>query len=213
MTPLGSQSLVRRESMNDNSAKLLDQDQGEDEADEEAPPTTRDLLEKQYNVNTQDITSSESLIFVILDLAVNQHYDRAIKELRGYLNYKSTYPTYRARTERLFDHIINVINAIRTKKSLALVATLTASKRKELGQAIAFHFQDLKKSLQKVTQIELQLKLKDSRSTVWVVNTLIVCVVFFVIFLVVREALESMRAPLEIVQQDVLRWLYKALDY
>jgi hypothetical protein len=196
--------------MGESSAKSLDQNQGSDQL-QEGLDHTREVLEKEYQVDTTDITNSESLTYVILDLTVNQLYDRAVRECRLYLDYKSGYPTYKDRTERLFEHIINTIFAIKTKKNLTVVSNLTVSKRKELSQAISFHFQDLKLSLQRVSQIEYQMRLKDSRSTIWVINTVILCTFVIVLFALFREGYESMQAPFDAVQQDLMKLIYKYL--
>ena len=92
--------------MSENAAKSLDQNQASSKDYEKSGQatvhdSTREVLEKEYQVDTRDITNSESLTYVILDLTVNQLYDRAVRECRTYLEYKSDYPTYRQRTERL----------------------------------------------------------------------------------------------------------------
>jgi len=192
--------------MRNNAAKSLDLNP-ENETD-----NTRRVLKDEYQVDTRDITNSESLTYVILDLTVNKNYDRAIKELKEYLEYKSSFPTYRDRTFRLFEHIENVILAIRSKKNLMSFANVSVSKKKELHTAIVHHFHDLKISLQRVTQIEYQIRMKDSRSTLWVVNTFVLCAFVIMIFALMREAIAVLSGPVDVIGQDIVRFIAKYIN-
>lgn len=78
--------------MADNTARNLDYDEY---SEEEGPDATMELLEKEYQVDTKDIKNSEGLTYVILDLTVNHQYERAIKELKAYQEYKAGFPTYK----------------------------------------------------------------------------------------------------------------------
>jgi hypothetical protein len=193
--------------MSDSTAKNLDFNQESDEA--EKPDKTMEMLENEYHVDTADIKNSEGLTYCILDLVVNHQYERAIKELKKYFEYKSTFPTYKFQTERLFEHIENVIQAIKTKKSLIVVPNLTASKKKELHGTVIHHFRDLKSSLQKVTQIEYAIRIKDSRSTLWVLNTLVICAFVILMVALLQEAYYSLSAPLEVIERDIGRVVIK----
>src|SRR3954465_1399232 len=128
-----------KEDVNDLEGTSTSKDFYESFNDESA---TREVLEKEYQVDTTDIKNPEGLTYVILDLCVTQFYDKAIRELRGYFEYKSSFPTYRQETERVFQHIESIIRAIKTKKDLMLIPNITASKRKELHSTVVYHFQD-----------------------------------------------------------------------
>lgn len=192
--------------MSDSAAKNLDFDQYQEE---ESNDKTMELLEKEYQVDTDDIKNSEGLTYVILDLVVNHQYERAIKELKTYFEYKASFPTYKFQTERLFEHIENIIQAVKTKKSLIVVPNLTASKKKELHSAVVHHFRDLKSSLQKVTQIEYQIKIKDSRSTLWVLNALVICGFVIMMVALFQEGYYSLSGPLEVIERDIARFILK----
>lgn len=192
--------------MSGRTPKALDQDPSTEIVD-----STTEVLKNEYQVDTTDLKNPESLTYVILDLTVNQMYDRAIREVKAYFEYKSSYPTYPEKTERLFAHIENVISAIKTKKNITVISNLPASKRKELQQVIGYHFQDLKQSLQRVTHIEYQMRLRDSRTTLWVVNAFIICSFIIVSFALLREAYDSLWAPFDVIQNDALKWLYRLL--
>ncbi len=193
--------------MSDNTARNLDYD--DQYAEDDKPDATMELLQKEYQVDTADIKNSEGLTYVILDLVVNHQYDRAVKELKAYSEYKASFPTYKARTDRIFEHAENVVLAIKTKKSLIVVPNLTASKKKELHSAVVTHFHDLKMSLQKITQIEYQIKITDSRSTLWVLNALAICAFMILIVALMQEAYYSMSAPLEVIERDIARFILK----
>lgn len=192
--------------MGDNTARDLDFDQF---AEDERSDATIELLEKEYHVDTTDIKNSEGLTYVILDLVVNHQFERAIRELHAYAKHKSSYPTYTQLTTRIFDHAENVIQAIKTKKSLMVVPNLSASKKKELHSTIVIHFRDLKMTLQKIGKIEYQIKIQDSRSTLWVLNAIAICTFVILIVALVQEAYYSLAAPLEVIERDITQFILK----
>ncbi|MGE3973221.1 MAG: hypothetical protein AB7F59_01700 [Bdellovibrionales bacterium] len=145
----------------------------------------------------------DSLGNAIVQFTTAEKYDRAIRELRAYQEYKANYPTYADRTDRLFEHIENVINAIRSKKNLTRAVNISASKRKEISQVVGHHIKQLKGSLQRVVQIEQQLRMKDSRSTIWVVKAMFLSCFAIGGIALFMEAYEHMQVSYELLLQHL----------
>jgi hypothetical protein len=192
--------------MEDSAARKLENFDAEEDP-------TRELLEKEYQVDTTDIKNSEGLTYVILEDVARQRYNKAIRALKAYADYKANFPTYKPQTDRIFEHIENVIRAIKAKKGLGSAPNISASKRKELQNAVVFHFQDLKQSLQNVTQIEYQIRIRDSRSTLWVLHALVICVFLVMAVALVREGWFALRVPMDVFSDDIVNFAMKFIKF
>jgi len=188
--------------MSDNAAK-----------NEMAPVLTEDPLEEV--VTDEMLRSTEgnpdSLTNAIAHFVMDENYERAVRELRGYQEYKASYPTYPERTNRLFDHVENLIDAIKSKKSLTRSGNITASKRKEIGSVVILHYKQLRGSLMRIVQVEQQLRMKDSRSTVWVIQALLVSIFLITCIGLFSEAYDSMNSTFETVLNGFANWAAKFL--
>lgn len=112
----------------------------------------------------------------ILVLVANENYTQAMEEIQSYAQSKSDFPQFRARCERYLSYSVDLIHAIKAKRSFPGLQHLSMSKQQELHDRALAHFDDLKATLRKVDQIDKEVKLDDVRSTVWVVKASIYCV-------------------------------------
>lgn len=170
--------------------------------------SARDRLERDYKL--KDLGEPDSLMNSTLQFVVDDNFDRAIHELGVYRELKSTFPLYIDRTERYFDHCVEVIEAIRTKRSVP-TGNLPAAKRQELSEKIFVHFHELSDSLSKIGSIENELKVEDAKSTVWVIQALFMAVFFLTLFAVVMEAWRTMRIPVQVVFHDAVEWILQTV--
>jgi hypothetical protein len=170
--------------------------------------SAKDRLEREYKL--KDLGAPDSLMNSTLQFVAEDSFDRAIHELRVYQTMKSTFPLYIERTERYFDHSVEVIEAIRTKRSVP-THNLPAAKRQELSEKIFYHFHELSDSLSKIVHIENELKVEDAKSTVWVLKALFMSVFVLLLFAVGLEAWRSMRIPVQVVFHDIVEWILQTI--
>jgi len=170
--------------------------------------SAKERLEREYKL--KDIGARDSLMNSTLQFVADDSFDRAIHELRVYQTMKSTFPLYVERTERYYDHSIEVIEAIRTKKMVP-THNLPAAKRQELSEKIFYHFHELSDSLAKISHIENELRVEDAKSTVWVIKALFMSVFFLLLFGVLLEAWRTMRLPVQVVFNDFVELILRAV--
>ena len=154
---------------------------------------------------------SDGLRNTILSFVARDKFDTAVKELRYYQQYKSDLTPFIDRTERLVDHCEELILAIKAKKAFPNIDQMPMGKRQELFERVQDHFDELQNVLKRVEQIENDIRVQDSRSTVWVLQALIVCSMIVVIVAIVNEALQTMGLSFNVVLDDMLLLIYKAL--
>jgi hypothetical protein len=166
--------------------------------------SAKERLEKEYQI--RDLGNPDSLCSSTLQFVADDNYDRAVHELRVYQSMKSTFPLYRDRTERYFDHCTEIIDAIKTKRAVP-TGNMPAAKRQELKEKIFVHFHELKDSLQKIIHVESDLRVQDAKSTVWVIQAFYVCLFFVLVLAVAKEAWLSMGTPVTILLKETVEWV------
>lgn len=116
---------------------------------------------------------SNSVRAVVLGMVASENYAAAVEEIRAYVDSRNEFPQFRYRAEKYLSYSIDLINAIKAKRSFPGLQHLSMSKQQELHDRAMSHFEDLKATLRKVDHIDKEVKLDDVRSTVWVVKALI----------------------------------------
>lgn len=132
----------------------------------------------QLNVDRHNMGRADSFRFNITTHVVEENYDKAIEELRGFLDKDSEYPKFKERVERYVNHAIDLVNAIRAKRKFPGMNSLTIAKQQEIADRFKEHFDELQYVLKKIEKIQGDLRVDDVRSTVWVVKALIVSIFF-----------------------------------
>jgi hypothetical protein len=125
--------------------------------------------------SVRDTGQVDTMRHTILSHVAAEGYDRAIVELKKYIEAKSDYPQFEQRAERYVKYAIDLINAIRAKRSFPGLQHLAMSKQQELFDRAMDHFEDLKATLRKVEGIDREVKVEDVRSTVLVIKAIIYC--------------------------------------
>jgi alpha-galactosidase/6-phospho-beta-glucosidase family protein len=139
----------------------------------------------------------------VLSQVSSENYERAIEEIKTYQASKSEYPLFRARAERYSNYAIDLINAIKAKRSFPGLQHLGMSKQQELFDRAMEHFEDLKVTLRKVEQVDREVRLDDVRSTVWVVKAVIYSFFALVAVGILIEMSHGVLPSLGIVVDDV----------
>lgn len=133
-------------------------------------PAEQQSFAEAIGVTRQDLGKADTLHYNIVTYVVEENYDRAIDELKSFINREWEYPHFRNRVERYVPHAIDLINAIRAKRKFPGVTSLPIAKQQELNEKYRHHFAELQAILKKIEKIHVELHLEDIRSTVWVVQ-------------------------------------------
>ncbi len=147
---------------------------------------------------------------------IDEQYERAIQELKGFLQKDFDYPEYTRRIERYIGHCVDLVHAIRAKRRFPGVKSLTMAKQQELKEKFHQHFEELQEVMAKIEKIHNDLKLADIRSTVLVVRAAVnaafmVAVVAFFVELVRgqgQSTLQVVDAYLKDFIDFINQWLY-----
>lgn len=192
--------------MDQNAAKKQD-DMIQEWATGSQAKSAQKLLSREYDIEVSD--NPDSFVSAIMSYVMQGNYDRAINEMKAYQNSKKDYPQFSSKTQRHFEYAADLVNAIKTKKNFPHVAQLPANQRKEINIKIHNHFHELKAALDKVIKIEYEMRLRDARSTIWVVQAVIIA--FFILAIVgfSVEASRSMHAPFNVLINDISKIFYK----
>ncbi|WP_374033165.1 hypothetical protein ACES2I_09960 [Bdellovibrio bacteriovorus] len=122
------------------------------------------------NVDKSDLGRPESLRYNILTWVLDERYDRAIEELKDFLEKPSEYPNFQDKVTRYINHSIDLIYAIKAKRSFPGINSLTRAKQQELREKFKEHFRELQYVLKIVEKIQGDLRIQDVRSTIYVVK-------------------------------------------
>ena len=144
-------------------------------AEHQAEKELSSRFSSKMQAQLRDMGAVDTMRHTIISYVANENYQRAIDELKKYLESKQDFPQFLERSDRYTKYAIDLINAVKAKRSFPGLQHLTMSKQQELFDRAMEHFEDLKQTLKKVEQIEKEVKLEDIRSTVWVVKAAIYC--------------------------------------
>lgn len=128
---------------------------------------------ERLNVDRRELGRADTVRYNVLVFVVEENYDRAVYELKHFLDAPSEYPTFRKRTERFINHAVDLVNAIKAKRRFPGVHSLTMAKQQEIVDRFHDHFAELQATLKRIERIEQELKLEDVRSTILVVRTFV----------------------------------------
>ncbi len=129
---------------------------------------------KIFEIGTEpiDFGRADSLRYNILMWVLDEKYDKSIQEMRNFLINPSSYPNFKGKIERFVSHGIDLIYAIKAKRNFPGIASLTRAKQQELREKFKEHFRELQMVMKKIEKIQIDLRVGDARSTIFVVRAL-----------------------------------------
>ncbi len=164
-------------------------------------------------VDRKEMGRADTLRFNVCTYVVEENYDRAIHELRAFLDKDFEYPKFKGRVERYVHHAIDLVNAIRAKRKFPGVQMLTMAKQQELNEKFKVHFTELQHVLKKVEKIQTDVRIEDVRSTVWIVQALIsaafVLAIAALLMDIKQGLLETTVIVIDDLFQEVTHWLFR----
>lgn len=134
-----------------------------------------------------EIISIDEMESDVLKAVVAGRYDVAIEHLKRFLDQPSPYPKFKKKMERLVQHSIDLINAIRAKKNFPGMQSLTRSKQHELAKKANEHYEELQKTIARMRRVLNLFKNEDLRSTLWIVKAIGYGVALVVLVAFARE--------------------------
>lgn len=175
------------------------------------------LKQEMVYVDRKEMGRADTLRYNVISYVVEESYDRAISELKAFLEKDSEFARFRDRAERFVFHAVDLVNAIKAKKNMPGMHNLTVAKQQEINEKIAGHFQELQYVLKKIEKIQYDLKIDDIRSTVYVVRALAVAVFVVVVVAFVVEANHGLATNLiDVVDDGFIRmtdWFFKLIKF
>ncbi|KYG65180.1 hypothetical protein AZI87_11475 [Bdellovibrio bacteriovorus] len=123
-------------------------------------------------VDKADFGRPDSIRYNILTWVLDERYDRAIEELKDFLEKPSEYPNFKSKVTRYIHHSVDLIYAIKAKRSFPGINSLTRAKQQELREKFKEHFRELQYVLKIVEKIQGDLRVQDVRSTIYVVKAM-----------------------------------------
>jgi hypothetical protein len=167
--------------------------------------------------SVRDTGQVDTMRHTILSHVAAEAYDRAIEELKEYIHGKADYPQFEQRAERYVNYAIDLINAVRAKRSFPGLHHLAMSKQQELFDRAMDHFEDLKATLRKVEGIDREVKVEDVRSTVLVIKAVIYCAFALLIlgFLleISRGVLPATFVVVDSAFGDITNWIFDKIGF
>ncbi|MGZ3769038.1 MAG: hypothetical protein ACXVCP_00050 [Bdellovibrio sp.] len=121
-------------------------------------------------VDRTDLGKPDSLRYGILNLVLNENYDKAIEDLKAFLEVPSEYPNFKSKITRYISHSIDLIYAIKAKRGFPGINSLTRAKQQELREKFKGHFRELHYVLKIIEKIQGDLRVEDVRSTIYIVK-------------------------------------------
>lgn len=121
-------------------------------------------------IDTTDLGRPNTLRYRVLTMVLDERYDSAIGELKDFLDEPSEYPDFKDRVGRFVSHCIDLIYAIKAKRSFPGISSLTRAKQQELREKFKEHLMELQFSIKKIEKNQTDLRVHDVRSTIYVVK-------------------------------------------
>lgn len=149
---------------------------------EKAVEVHDDLTQKMVERKRDNEARVDSLRHFVLDLVVRGSYERAEDEIRHYIEVKKDFPNFISFVERYKEHCYNLISAIKAKRELPGLASLSLSKQQEIHEKVLYHFEELKSLLQQIEVKDKEFTLQDIKTTSWFVQTVSNCLIFLLCF-------------------------------
>jgi hypothetical protein len=171
----------------------------------------------EMKIDRSDLGRPDSLRFNILTWVLDERYDRAIEELKDFLDKPSEYPNFKPRITRFVNHSIDLIYAIKAKRSFPGINSLTRAKQQELREKFKEHFRELEYVLKTVEKIHGDLRVQDVRSTIYVVRALWIATVAVIVLAFGLEIIHGLAKTSIVVFDDSFgqfaNWLAEKIGF
>ena len=160
----------------------------------------------QHQLKTQlrsmEVGKDDSLRRIVLGYVVESKYREAGEILDEYIKLKSSYPSLADRAKMHVSHAKDLINAVRAKRNFPNLSQLSMAKQQEILDHALGHFEELRITIKAIEVMTRDEAIKDIRSTVWVLRTIVYVVVGVVAAAFLVEFSGALGRPLWVVFND-----------
>ncbi len=159
-----------------------------------------------------DLGRADTLKYNVLTWVLDEQYDKAIRELKEFFDRPSPYPDFKERVTRFASHSVDLIYAIKAKRNFPGISSLTRAKQQELREKFKEHFRELQYILTRVEKVEADLRISDTRSTIYVVRALWMAAVGIIMLAFLLEIIHELAQTGFVVFDDTVtamtNWLF-----
>ncbi len=164
-----------------------------------------------------DFGKADSLRYNILTWVLDERYDRSIDEMQKFIETPSEYPNFKEKTERYVRHAIDLIFAIKAKRNFPGIASLTRAKQQELREKFKEHFRELQIVMKRIEKIQVDLRIEDARSTIYVIRALWIAGLAVASLAFTLEVVNGLAITSSVVVDDLLdqgvEWLFNLIGF
>ncbi len=155
-------------------------------------------------IEPNDFGQPGSLRNVVLQSVLEEKYDKALEEIKSFIERPSEFPNLIERTQRYLNHTKDLVYAIKAKRNFDGINSLTRAKQQELREKFKEHYNELKFVLRKIEKIESDLRLEDARSTIYIIRALWLASVVLIAAWFVLEIAGGLAVTGAVVAEDGL---------
>ncbi len=176
--------------------------------DNEALDAFKDAKKEEQSIFTMGLDTLEmgrpdTLRYKVLSWVLNEKYDTAIEALKSFVEEDTQYPDFRERAVRYSNHCIDLVYAIKAKRNFPGINSLTRSKQQELREKFRIHLRELQGTLVRIEVIKGDLRVKDARSTIYVIRALWIAAVAVLSVAFITELIHGLAMTTKVVYGDV----------
>ncbi len=153
----------------------------------------------RVGVDRNDLGRADTLRFNVITYVSDENYEKAIGELKHFVEEEVQFPKFKEKITRYIEHSIGLVSAIRAKRKFPGIQNLTMAKQQELSEIYLHHLNELQNTLVQIEKMQTEIKLEDIRSTVWVVKAFVNAVFVIAVVAFILEASRGLAATAWIV--------------
>lgn len=159
-------------------------------------------LEKKSRIKPSHWTDVNAIRGEVLGLVAANEFNKAIHVLKKFSEKDFVYPNFKLKAERYVSHAIDLILAIEANRKFSDLSSLTRSKQQELKEKFNKHSEELKIMLEKVELAYKDLRIKDSRSTHYLVRSVWISILIVSISALTLEVFRGLSHTMMIVLES-----------
>jgi len=128
---------------------------------------------------------ADSTRYAVMNHIINLRYDKASEVVKEFVKRPSDFPNFEFKANNYAIKALKTIEAIKLKRIYSQNPNLTAARNQEVLSRVKDHLRELSFTLSRLEQVEKDLKIADSKSTVITIKTVSICLaVVLSVFLV-----------------------------
>ncbi|MBC7459050.1 MAG: hypothetical protein H7235_12270 [Bdellovibrionaceae bacterium] len=159
-------------------------------------------LDKKTTIKPSRWSDVNAVRGEVIGLVAANEFNKAIHVLKQFSEKDFVYPNFKLKVERYLSHAIDLILAIEANRKFSDLSSLTRSKQQELKEKFNKHSEELKIMLEKVELAYNDLRIKDSRSTQYVVQSVWLSILIVSISALILDMLSGLSRTVLIVLES-----------